>query len=72
MMGFGFILIIFFWAIVILGAIWFGKLLLDRNDNVSGIFSSRNDSSPREILKKRYARGEITREEFETMKKEIE
>lgn len=30
-----------------------------------------SSESPLEILKKRYARGEITKEEFETMKKNL-
>ncbi|UCD06760.1 MAG: SHOCT domain-containing protein [candidate division WOR-3 bacterium] len=32
----------------------------------------RGDESPLEILKKRYARGEITREEYNKIKKELE
>ncbi len=72
MMGFGLIFVVIFWFIVILGAIWFGKLLLNKNDDISGIFSGAKDNSAREILKRRYARGEITREEFELMKSEIE
>jgi len=72
MMGFGLIFIVFFWIIVVLGAIWIGKLLLNKNDDISGIFSGAKENSAHEILKRRYARGEITREEFEAMKTEIE
>lgn len=31
-----------------------------------------SEESPIEILKKRYARGEISREEFESLKRELE
>ncbi len=33
---------------------------------------SRDFESPKEILKKRYAQGEITKEEFEQIKKDLE
>jgi len=72
MMGFGFIFILFFWILVVLGAIWIGRLLLNKSDVISGMFSDVKENSAWEILKKRYARGEITREEFDVMKKELE
>ena len=72
MMGFGLIFIVLFWGIVILGGIWLGKLLLNKNENISTLFSGEKDDSAREILKKRYARGELTREEFDAMKMELE
>jgi len=36
-----------------------------------GKFCSRNSETPLDALKKRYARGEITREEFQRMKDDI-
>lgn len=35
-------------------------------------FEGRADESPLDILKRRYARGEITREQFEQMRRDIE
>ncbi|NOX85308.1 MAG: SHOCT domain-containing protein [Chlorobi bacterium] len=34
-------------------------------------YGNRNEETPLEILKKRYARGEISKEEFEKIKKDI-
>lgn len=49
------------WVVVIIGVVWGGVKLLGppgRNAPVA-------DDSPETILKRRYARGEIDREEFE-------
>ncbi len=71
MMGFGFIFMILIWGIIIVGAIWVGKNVLDQN----GLFNNPKPTSHRksalEILENRYARGEISREEFEAMKEDI-
>lgn len=40
--------------------------------NMKGGGGSSQDESPMEILKKRYARGEIDEEEFERRRKELE
>ena len=40
-------------------------------DNNSEYYRSGSDSKAMEILKERYARGEISREEFESMKKDL-
>jgi putative membrane protein len=63
--GFGFIAMILFWGIIIAIGIYFGKKLLDMNTKKS------SDDSPEEILKKRYVRGEIGREQYEKMLREI-
>lgn len=39
--------------------------------NNSQTKSRQNSESPMEILRKRYAKGEITKEQFEEMKKDI-
>jgi putative membrane protein len=56
--GFGWIFMVLFWALVILGVIYLSKHL----------FSSSKESvakeSAQDILKKRYAAGEITKEEY--------
>ena len=39
--------------------------------NISQTKSSQGPESPMDILKKRYAKGEITKEQFEEMKKNI-
>ena len=58
---------ILFWVLVIAGAVLIVKWVMERNKD--GLSSNE---SPLDILKKRYARGEIDRETFERMKKDIE
>ena len=50
--------------LIIVGIYFFLKIL-------SQTKSSQNPESPLDILKKRYAKGEITKEQFEEMKKNI-
>jgi len=57
---------VLFW-VVVLG----GLTLLIRWLWVQGRPSTRADESALEILKRRYARGEITREEFETIRRDL-
>jgi putative membrane protein len=72
MMGFGLIFIALFIGGVIVLALAIGTLINKDGSPISGVFGSRKTRSPRDILAERYARGEITREEFETMRSEIE
>lgn len=64
-MGFGWILVIAFWVLIILGIVLFIKTIVRGDRNPGG------HESAIEILRKRYARGEISREEFEKMKDDI-
>jgi putative membrane protein len=62
--GNGFMMII--WLIfIIVGVVILMKWLTEKSS------SSLKEESALDILKKRYARGEITREQFENMKKDI-
>ena len=57
-----------FWGLLILLAVWLVKLLFgNRPPKVKD-----EPLSAREILAQRYARGEITREQYELMKKDID
>lgn len=62
--GLGAIHMILFWALVILGIAALARLL-------SG--GPRDEGAPRalDILKARYAKGEISREQFERMKRDV-
>lgn len=64
-MGFGWVWMILFWALVILGAAYLVKLIAGRAGG-----GERHETAL-DILKKRYARGEITKEEFEKMKDDL-
>ena len=64
-MGFGMWI---FWIIVVVAVVLVEKLMIVGSSNQSSMISA----SPLEILKKRYASGEINQEEFESMKKELE
>ena len=72
MMGFGFLIFLFIAGIVVVAALGLGKVLLSGETSLSNIFSGANKRTSREILEERFVRGEISREEFELMKKDIE
>ena len=62
--GLGWIFMIVFWGLLIAGLIFLIRWLV-------GMTRSRKEESALDILKKRYARGEIDQEEFEKRKKDI-
>ena len=57
-----------FWILLILVVVWAVRAGLNSGDGAG----SGNQRTPLEILKERYARGEIDRETFERMKKDLE
>lgn len=58
---FGFLFMVLFWGIIIYGLIHISR----------GAPNSRNHHDSIDILKERYAKGEITKEQFEEMKKDL-
>ena len=74
MMGFGLLgllLMILFWGGLIFVAIWLVKVLFSGNQGAQNT-SISNGMSANEILDKRYTRGEITREQYELMKSDLD
>lgn len=64
----GVIFMILFWVLIITGVFYLIKLLVGTTSNTG----SPPKETAEEILKKRYARGEINKEEFNRMKKEVQ
>ncbi len=63
----GMIISILFWALVLYGLFAFISTMAKRGSKQAG-----QDETAKDILKKRYAKGEINAEEFARMKKDIE
>ncbi len=64
-MGFGWLIMIIFWVLVILGVVYLIKLI------AGGARREEKRDTALDILKQRYAKGEITKEEFEEKKKDL-
>ncbi|MEK7207332.1 MAG: SHOCT domain-containing protein [Pseudomonadota bacterium] len=64
--GFGMIPMLLFWALIVLAIVALAKWLFGKPGE------KPRDNSALDILKERYARGEINREEFEQKKRDLE
>lgn len=64
-MGFGWIFMIIFWVLVILGIVFIVRTVMKSGKG------AEQKEAPLDILKKRYAQGEITKEEFERVKDDL-
>ncbi len=74
MMGFGgigLILMILFWGGLTLGGVWLVKTFFTGGQQSRAGDMTPKQASPREILDQRYARGEISREEYEQIKSDL-
>ena len=66
---FGGIFMMIFWVLVLVGLVFLIKWLIQTTNRVKS--DAGNSNRALEILKERYARGEIDTAEFETMKLEL-
>jgi len=62
----GWIFMIIFWGLLIVGLIFLIRYLTGSTK------ASKSEESALDILKKRYARGEINKEEFEQKKRDLQ
>ncbi len=71
MLGMGWMMLgmALFWGLLILGAIWLVGLLFQ--SGTSRLNITQEHLTPKEILDLRYNRGELTREQYEQMKKDL-
>ncbi len=81
MMGFGFLgigmlLMVLFWCAVVVGGIWLVARLVHATPSGMGMGSPTSPSlgsqAPLDVLKARYARGEISKEQYEEIKSNLE
>jgi putative membrane protein len=70
MMIFGLLFLLIFWGGLIAFAIWLVKSLFASSQRFSSTSQDR-ELNAGEILNQRYARGEITREQYELMKSDL-
>ena len=63
----GILIMVLFWGLLIAGIAWLVKIAV-----VSGGGAGSNGGNAMDILERRFARGEITREEFKQMKKDLQ
>lgn len=66
-MGFGFLFMLLFWG----GLIWLIITLINASQPTKRSNSDGQEDTPLTILNQRYAKGEITKKEYGSMKKEI-
>ena len=59
---------VLFWGVLVALVVWGVKKLTERGNSGSSTSEKRD---PLDIAKERYARGEISREEFEQIKKDL-
>ncbi len=73
--GFGLVFMILFWAAVIAVAVWvLGTTFpraTDRSSQASTADGPGRSENPLDILKRRYAGGEISRSEYEAVRREL-
>jgi len=67
-MGFGWIFMLLWWALIVVGVIAFIRWIADQSRDTR---NHNHEKSPLDILKERYVKGEIDKREFEEKKKDV-
>ncbi len=67
-MMFGGLLMLAFWVLIIVGVIW---LVVTLTRSGQGVASASSATKPLDTLRERYAKGEITKEQFEEIKRDL-
>ncbi|TFH35084.1 MAG: hypothetical protein E4G99_08105 [Anaerolineales bacterium] len=74
-MGFGILgllLMVLFWGSIILGAVWLLKAVFQTGKQTTASTRMGPGQNAREILDHRYAQGELTREQYELIRQDLE
>jgi len=69
-MGVGLLVMLLFWGVLIAGAVWLAKVVFVGRERPT-VAPGAPEPNPREVLDQRYARGEITREEYELIRADL-
>ena len=75
MTGFGMdlgggLVFVLFWVVLIVGAVWLARAVWPAGQELPAPVT-HSEPSADEILKLRYARGELTQEQFEQMRRDL-
>ncbi|MCJ7624713.1 MAG: SHOCT domain-containing protein [Anaerolineaceae bacterium] len=70
--GIGLLVMVLFWGGLIFGGVWLVKMIFSPGQQNQRGLEILRQLSTREILDQRYARGEITREQYEIMKQDLQ
>lgn len=69
---FGLVFMILLLGGLIFGGVWLAQALFWKNTRRQGFMPQEADWSPEEILERRYARGDISREEYEILRADLQ
>ena len=66
----GGLVMVLFWVALIVGAVWLARSLFPNSQHTHAS-STRLEASAEDILKQRYARGEISKEQYDQMHRDL-
>ncbi len=69
--GFGFLFTALFWIVVIVGGIWLLSRLFPKNRSGTNTPQTESDAALT-VLQQRYAKGELSKEAYETIRYDLE